>query len=430
MTLLLKKALALPEEPGVYVMKDAGGKEIYVGKAKNLKRRVSSYFRPTPHETKTVALVENVRDFDYAVMPSEIEALLLESRLIKDLQPKYNLMLKYNEIYPYIEITWGEDFPRVFVTRRKDHEQSRYFGPFVGAGDLRASLNQLQKIFQFRLCKKELTPAGIAKRRERGCLNYHIGRCAGVCRGLLDRKNYRQRLGGLCRFLNGEKKDLLDDLQRELQTAAKNLQFENAAGLRDLIAGLRALNEYPVIDETLAPPAPILDLPRGLAKLAEILRLDAAPRVIEGFDIANLQGGETVGSLVNFVDGQPNKDGYRRFKIKTVEGQNDFACLQEVIARRYGGGLMKTLPLPDIVLIDGGKGQLNAVAETFSALAVAPKVLLSLAKREELIFRQGGEPLRLAKRNPALRLLMHIRDEAHRFAQHYHHILRRKAVLQ
>ncbi|MBP5231937.1 MAG: excinuclease ABC subunit UvrC [Planctomycetes bacterium] len=426
---LLRKALDLPEAPGVYVMKDAAGSDIYVGKAKILPRRVSSYFRPGPKPTKTAALVENIVDFDFAVVGSELEAFLLESRLIKDLQPKYNMMLKYNELYPYIEVTWDEEFPRVCVTRRKEHEKSRYFGPFVGVGDLRACLNQLQRLFQFRLCSKALTEAGIAKRRERGCLNYHIGRCAGACRGGISKDEYRRRVAGLCRFLSGQKKDLIADLQRELETAAKELRFEAAAQLRDLIAGLTNLNQYPVFDESLAPPAPVLDADKGVKTLQAVLGVDFLPRAIEGFDIANLQGKETVGSLVNFVDGQPFKEGYRRFRIKTVEGQNDFACLQEVIARRYGGELSEKMPMPDVVLIDGGQGQLNAVAETFSGLGVAPKALLSLAKKEELVFRQGrDEPYRLARRNPALRLLQYVRDEAHRFAQHYHHILRDKSL--
>jgi excinuclease ABC subunit C len=428
---LFEKAKSLPESPGVYVMKDAAGAEIYVGKAKSLRDRVCSYFRPSAHDTKTTALVENVADFDIAPVASELEAFLLENCLIKDLQPKYNMMLKNNELYPYIEVTWGEDFPRVVVNRRKDHEASRYFGPFVGAGDLRGCLNQLQRLFQFRLCAKNLTVAGIAKRRERGCLNYHIGRCAGVCRGAIDKETYRRRIAGVCRFLSGQKKDLLDDLRAELKTAAEKLQFEEAAALRDLIAGLENLNQYPLLDENLTPTAPILDLEKGLEKLAEIFQMAPAPRVIEGFDIANLQGRETVGSLVNFVDGQPNKDGYRRFRIKTVEGQDDFACLQEVIRRRYTpkeNGLASKMPMPDIVLIDGGKGQLSAVAEIFAAIKVTPRLLLSLAKKEELVFQfQRDEPIRMARRNPALRLLMRVRDEAHRFAQHYHHILRGKA---
>lgn len=426
---LLAKAKTLPTKSGVYVMKDATGTEIYVGKAKNLRARVSSYFRNGAHENKTLALIAQIADVDYAVTASEIEALLLESNLIKDLQPRYNLLLKHNELYPYLEVTWDEDFPRVLITRRKNNEHSRYFGPFVGVGDLRAALNQLQRLFQFRLCHKKL---GAEKmRRERGCLNYHISRCAGICRGAMNKDEYRQRIAGLCRFLSGQKKDLLADLQNELKDAVKNLHFETAAALRDLIGGLENLNQYPVFDETLTPSAPNINPAQGLQKLQTILQLDFLPRTIEGFDIANLQGKETVGSLVSFIDGLPLKNNYRRFRIKTVEGQNDFACLQEVIRRRYAGENLSKTPMPDIILIDGGVGQLNAVAETLREIKVTPRVLLSLAKKEELIYRDGvSSPIGLTKRNPALRLLMYVRDEAHRFAQHYHHILRNQVMFK
>jgi excinuclease ABC subunit C len=429
---LLEKAKTLPTTPGVYVMKDATGKEIYVGKAKSLRDRVSSYFRPTPHDSKTTALVENVVDFEIAPVPSELEAFLLENCLIKDLQPKYNLMLKSNELYPYIEVTWGEEFPRAFINRRQDNPHSRYFGPFVGATDLRACLHQLQRLFQFRPCQKNFTTAEIRRRPARPCLNYHLGRCAGICAGRIDKETYRRRLTDLCRFLSGQKIALLTSLRTEMQEAAAKLQFEEAAALRDLIRGLENLNQYPLVDENLAPTAPILELGKGNEKLAEIFHLSPPPKIIEGFDIANLQGQETVGALVNFIDGQPNKNHYRRFRIKTVAGQDDFACLAEIMRRRYSNSptsLAQSLPLPDIILIDGGKGQLHAVAAALDEIHVTPRLLLSLAKKEELIFqRDHAEPIRLARRNPALRLLMRVRDEAHRFAQHYHHILRGKAM--
>ncbi len=432
---LLEKAKALPESPGVYVMKDFRGVEIYVGKAKILRRRVLSYFQKTDQTTKTVALVENIDDFDYVVTDTELEAFLLESRLIKDLQPHYNIMLKHNDLYPFIEVTLGEDFPRVFITRRKDNPQSRYFGPFVGAGDLRAALGQLQRIFLYRACKRNIDADDKRLRFQRGCLNYHIGRCAGCCRGGITKEAYRKRISGLCRFLSGQKKDLIDELRRDMQEAAKKLQFEEAAALRNLIAALENLNEYPELDESLAPLAPTIEPEKGLQKLQGVLGLDFAPRTIEGIDIANLQGKETVGSLVNFVDGQPFKDGYRRYRIKTIDGQDDFACVQEVITRRYGRMAREGKPLPDILMIDGGKGQLSAASEALAALRtpegglVRPGILISLAKKEELIFREGStQEIRLNRRNEGLRLLMHVRDEAHRFAQHYHHILRRKAV--
>lgn len=426
---LIAKAKNLPKEPGVYIMKDSAGKEIYVGKAKNLPKRVISYFQKTDQTTKTIALVENIDDFDYVVTETELEALLLESRLIKDLQPKYNIMLKHNELYPYIEITLNEDFPRVFVTRQKSNEKSRYFGPFVGAGDLKACLNLLQRIFQFRICKKKLKANDKSTRQRRGCLNFHIGRCSGCCCGGINKEQYRKRISSLCRFLSGQKKDLIKELTKDMQRAAKDLNFEEAASLRDLVDSLENLNQYPDLDESLTPMAPVVEAEKGLEKLKEVLQLDFLPKYIEGIDIANLQGGETVGSLVSFLDGQPFKDGYRRYRIKTVEGQDDFGCINEVVTRRYGRMKEEGKDLPDLILIDGGIGQLNAALEGLEAVGAFPGLLISIAKKEELIYKQGSnKPIKMSKRNEALRILMHVRDEAHRFAQHYHHILRRKAV--
>lgn len=426
---LLEKARSLPDEPGVYIMKDSTGLEIYVGKAKSLKKRVSSYFRKSDHTIKTIALVENIDDFDYVVTGTELEAFLLESRMIKDLQPRYNIMLKHNDMYPFIEVTVQEDFPRVFITRRKDNPKSRYFGPFVGAGDLKAALNQLQRIFLFRACKREIKDGDKKMRNQRGCLNYHIKRCAGCCRGGISKEQYRKRISGLCRFLSGQKKDLIDELRGDMQKAASDLQFEEAAALRDIIQALENINQNPVLDESLAPMAPVIDYDKGLTKLREALGLDFTPKSIEGIDIANLSGKETVGSLVNFIDGLPFKDGYRRFRIKTIDGQDDFACINEVVGRRYGRIVREGGKMPDIIMIDGGKGQLSAAAAALDEIGARPGVLISLAKKEELVFKEGvSEPIRMSRRNEGLRLLMHVRDEAHRFAQHYHHILRKKAV--
>ena len=426
---LLEKARNLPRQPGVYIMKDISGTEIYVGKAKVLPQRVMSYFLKSDHTPKTIALVENIVDFEYIVTDTELEALLLESRLIKDLQPKYNIMLKHNELYPFIEITIDEDFPQVLVTRKKNHPKSRYFGPFVAAGDLKACISQLQRIFKFRACKRKIKADDPKAFRQRGCLNYHIGRCSGVCRGEVSKTEYRKRISGLIRFLSGQKKDLIEDLRKDMSEAANKYHYEEAGALRDLISALENLNQYPELDSSLAPMAPVIEVEKGLIRLQEALKLPLTPKTIEGIDIANLQGGETVGSLVKFVDGQPFKDGYRRFRIKTVDGQNDFECMNEVVTRRYGRIAREGGELPDIILIDGGKGQLHSASTALKQIGVHPKALISLAKREELIYREGhSEPLRLTRRNEGLRLLMHVRDESHRFAQHYHHILRRKAV--
>lgn len=425
---LLTQARALPDGPGVYIMKDAEGVEIYVGKAKSLRRRVSSYFQQRDDTPKTVALVEHIADFDYVETESEIEAFLFESRLIKDLQPKYNMMLKAGELYPYLEVTMGEEFPRVIITRTRDNPKSKYFGPYVSSTDLRASLSLLQRIFRFRACGKTLQ-SGKAARGQRACLNYHIGRCAGVCCATISKEEYRKRVNGLCRFLSGQKRELVEELRGEMEAAAAALQFEKAAWLRDLVESLAAINQQPALDEQLAPMAPNLDPEAGMAALREALALSEPPRHIEGIDIANLQGQETVGSLVYFLDCLPHKDGYRRFRIKDVPGQDDFASIAEVVRRRYGGVLKRGEPMPDLIMIDGGKGQLSAASAALREVGATPGVLVSLAKKEETLFREGDpEPVPIGKRNPGLKLLMAVRDEAHRFAQHYHHILRRKAM--
>jgi excinuclease ABC subunit C len=426
---LLARARELTEGPGVYIMRDSDGVEIYVGKAKNLRRRVASYFQKRDRHNKDLALVENIVDFEYVETDSELEAFLLESRLIKDFNPRYNVLLKDGDAYPFIEVAWGDDFPRVRTAWRRENPESRYFGPFVGAGDIKGALAALQRIFRFRSCQRAIDAGNPRHFRQRGCLNYHLHRCSGVCTGNVTREEYRKRVSGLCRFLSGQKKDLIEDLRKEMEAAAKELRFEDAARLRDLVDSLMALNEHPGLDESLAPLNPQTEPEKGLEALKEALGLDDLPRRIEGIDIANLMGKEVVGSLVSFLDGQPLKDGYRRYRIKTVDGQDDFASIAEVVRRRYGRMVEEGAPLPDIILIDGGKGQLGAAAQAMAEAGARPKVLMSLAKQEETPFLAGrSEPLPLSKRNAGLKLLMHVRDESHRFAQHYHHILRRKAM--
>ncbi|MBN2713397.1 MAG: excinuclease ABC subunit UvrC [Planctomycetes bacterium] len=426
---LLAKAKSLPHDPGVYIMKDEKGTEIYVGKAKSLRKRVSSYFLSKDRLPKEAAMIENVVDFDYIVTDSEVEALLLESRLIKDFQPRYNMMLKNNEQYPMIEVTMGEDFPRIISTRRKDNPKSKYFGPFISGTDVKICLAVLQRIFKFRTCSRKIDAADKRRKYQRGCLNFHIGRCAGACCDKISKEEYRKRINSACRFLSGQKKDLIADLRKEMDEASANLQFESAAAIRDMVDAIETVNAQPEMDESLMPAVPVFDPEKGLEALQEALGLPKRPSRIEGIDIANLQGKETVGSLVYFVDGVPFKDGYRRFKIKTVEGQDDFSSISEVVGRRYGRLVKEGKELPDIILIDGGKGQLGAAAQALAAVGAKPMALMSLAKKEETPYVYGlPEPLNLSRRNPGLKLLMYVRDESHRFAQHYHHILRRKAM--
>ena len=428
---LLAKARILPQEPGCYVMKDHLGTEIYVGKAKNLRRRVTSYFQDKDRQAKEQALIGNICDFDFIVVDSEIEALLLESRLIKDLQPRYNVLLKHNEMYPYVEITMGEDFPRVLVTRQQRQNKSRYFGPFTSATELRNCLNILGRVFRFRTCAKNISAEDEKRRFVRPCLNFHIHRCTAPCADRVSKDEYRRQIRSLNLFFGGQKRDVIEETRQAMAEAARALHFEKAAELRDAIEALEAINTAPPLDEALAPVVPVIDPGAGVASLQEALGLANPPRRIEGIDIAHLQGQGTVGSLVTFVDGLPFKNGYRRYKIKTVEGIDDFASIGEVVQRRYSRMQAEGDELPDIILIDGGKGQLGRAAEALQAIGVTVPALMSLAKKEETPFvSTRPDPVPLSQRSAGLKLLMYIRDEAHRFAQHYHHILRTKALFE
>lgn len=433
MTELLETARALPAEPGCYIMKDKAGTEIYVGKAKNLRRRVASYFQQRDRPPKEEVLVGQIASFDYVVTESEVDALLLESRLIKDLRPKYNFMLRENQLYPYVEVTVKEDFPRLLVTRQQRQNGSRYFGPFQSAGEVRAVLNLLGRIFRFRTCNKSIRAADRKRRFQRPCLNHHLQRCSAPCAARISKAAYRKSITSLLLFFQGRKRRLIDDLRREMQGAAAAFRYERAAELRDCVQALESIHKHPGLEEDLNAAVPVIDPRQGLTALQKALGLAVPPRRIEGVDIANLQGQETVGALVTFVDALPFKDGYRRYRIKTVTGQDDYACIAEVVRRRVRGLRAAGSALPEVLLIDGGRGQVAAAAAALRAVGVegegdAP-VLLGLAKREEIPWRHGvAEPLPLSRRNAGLKLLMYVRDEAHRFAQHYHHILRRKAT--
>lgn len=428
---LLLKAKSLPTDPGCYVMKDHLGTEIYVGKAKNLRRRVTSYFLSRDRQAKEQALIENIIDFDFIVVESEVEALLLESRLIKDLQPKYNVLLKHNEMYPYAEVTMKDDFPRVLVTRQQRQNGSRYFGPFTSATELRNCLTILGRIFKFRTCAKKISVSDSKRRFQRPCLNFHINRCSAPCADRITKEEYRRQIRSLLLFLGGKKKEVIEDIRALMHVAARDLQFERAAELRDAIEALESINSAPDLDASLTPSVPVIDPQEGLASLQKALGLAEMPRRIEGIDIAHLQGQGTVGSLVTFLDALPFKEGYRRYRITSVEGIDDFASIAEVVRRRYGRLAREGRAMPDIILIDGGKGQIGRAAQTLREIGVTVPTLMSLAKKEETPYvSTSSDPVPLSHRSAGLKLLMYVRDEAHRFAQHYHHILRTKALFE
>lgn len=425
-----EKVKTFPTAPGVYLMKDALGRVIYVGKAVNLRSRASSYFgSQAAVDRRTADLVTEIADLDFIETDSEVDAVLLEARLIKDIQPKFNQELKDDKTFPYLQITTNEDFPRIEFTRTPASKGVKLYGPFTSAGQLRGTISVLQKIFKFRTCSLDIDEGDEKWRWFRPCLLASINQCTAPCNLRITQEDYKEDIRRLRMFLDGKKARLLKELHKEMQAASQELKFEKAARIRDEIKALESLNLRGNLDEHVQPEVFYIDPKKGLKGLKQIFGLDEQPRVIEGVDIAHLQGQETVASLVQFIDGLPFKHGYKRYKIRTVQGVDDFASMREVVSRRFRRLQAEGHAFPDILLIDGGKGQLNAVMETFRTIDIEPPFVLSLAKREEEVFLPGhSEPKRLSRHSFALRLLQYVRDESHRFAQAYHHTLRRKAT--
>jgi excinuclease ABC subunit C len=425
------KVREFPQKPGVYLLKDSAGRVIYVGKATNLRSRAGSYFsKQAAEEQRTAYWIQEICDADYIECDSEVDALLVESRLIKDTQPKHNKELKDDKTFPYLMITTREDFPRVEVTREPKDRGVKLYGPFASAGALRGAVQVLQRIFKFRTCSLDIEEDDERWQWFRPCLLASIQQCTAPCNLRISKQDYRRDIKHLQMFLEGKKAPLIRKMRGEMEQAAKRLEFEKAALLRDEIHMLETLDKRGELDTHVQPEVFFIDPKKGLAGLKKVLKLSDTPRTIEGVDIAHLGGDETVASLVQFIDGLPFKPGYRRFRIRGVEGVDDFRSIHEVVARRYQRLHDQGDVFPDLLLIDGGKGQLNAALAAFQERKIPPPVLLSLAKRDEEIFLPGeAEPLRLSRHAFALRLLQYVRDEAHRFAQHYHHILRRKRTL-
>ena len=537
---LLAQVALLPDKPGVYLMRDQVGKIIYVGKAINLKNRVRSYFQLRGQSPKTEALVARIQTFETIVTASEMEALILECNLIKKHRPRYNISLRDDKTYPFIKVTWNEEYPRVYATRRVEKDGAKYYGPYASAGAMHETLALLKRLFPLRSCR--------SMDARRPCLEFHINRCLAPCAGLVEVATYREMVQTVCLFLEGRSTDVEKDLKRRMLLASEEMKFELAARLRDQLAAVRQVTEKqnivtgagdqdvlglarlgsqtcvqvffvrsgkmvgrdrfmlsgggeaesegeilaafvkqyynessfvpreiltPVLlpetellsawlSERKAGAVHLLTPQRGtkrelvqlagenavealrqrserdaalegkrsaaLQELAEKLGLDTLPRRIECFDISHIQGAETVASMVVLTDGEPDKSEYRRFKLKTVEGSpDDFASMQEVTLRRYREAKE---PLPDLIVIDGGKGQLSSALEVIRGVGLAEIPVIGLAKEFEHIFRENiSEPLVLPRHSEALRLVQQIRDEAHRFAVSYHRKLRAKRNL-
>ncbi len=423
------KVRKFPQSPGVYLMKNIAGVVIYVGKATNLRSRAGSYFlKAASEEQRTAGWIREIADIDYMDCESEVDALLVESRLIKDIQPIHNKIQKDDKSFPYLQITTYEDFPRVEVTREPSSTGVKLYGPFASASSLRGAVQVLQRIFKFRTCSLDIDADDERWKWFRPCLLASIKQCTAPCNQRVDKQEYRKDIKKLQMFLAGNKNKLLKQLRNEMLEASKEMAFEKAAKLRDEIGMLESLDRRGELDTHAQPEVFHIDPKKGLTGLRKVLKLKETPRTIEGVDIAHLGGGETVASLVTFIDGLPFKPGYRRFKIKNVTGIDDYRSIHEVVLRRFKRLYDEQEAFPDILLIDGGKGQLSSAVAAFESLEIPPPTLLSLAKKNEEIYRPGeSEPIRLSRHAFSLRLLQYVRDEAHRFAQHYHHILRSKS---
>jgi excinuclease ABC subunit C len=548
----------LPTKPGVYLMKDAKGTVIYVGKAINLRSRVRSYFHASAEENRKIQhMVMNIDDIEFIVTASELEALILESNLIKRYKPKYNVRLKDDKRYPYIKVTWQMDFPKVLIVRRMEQDGGRYFGPFTASWAVQQTLQTLRRVFPYLTCNRHITGQD-----ERACLYYDIGLCLAPCIGAVDREQYRTMIDGLCRFLEGKSDEIVTDLEGKMEAAAQEWDFEQAAVFRDQLAAIQRVierqkivspaladqdviafarangeacvqvffirngrligREYFVLDGTAdetdteivasfvkqfydeaayVPPEillpheideaivvqewlrsrrgdkVVLEVPnqgqkrelvemaaenaaetlshlraqwltdeakqaQALAELQENLELATPPNRIECYDISTIQGTATTGSMVVFVKGVPHKSDYRRFKIRTVQGSDDFASMREMLRRRFQRASDKALKseaerapgskrtswdlMPDLLVVDGGKGQLNVALEVLDEFGLRDQVpVVGLAKREEEIFvPDQSDPIVLPRTSEGLFLMQRIRDEAHRFAITYHRQLR------
>ncbi len=436
-----EKVRGFPHTPGVYLMKDAAGRVIYVGKAKNLRSRAGSYFlKAAAEDPRTAKLVTEIRDIDYLDAESEIDALLMEARLIKDILPKFNRDLRDDKTFPYLEIFTHEDYPRVRFTREPKPRGTKLYGPFANPRGLRGAIQVLQKIFKFRTCTLDIDADDRRWQWFRPCLLHSIAQCTAPCNLRISKEDYRKDIRRLQRILEGGKKALLAEMGAEMAAAAKELRFEEAARLRDEIEMIQSLDDRGELETHVQPEVFPIDPKRGLSGLQKVLHLANRPRTIEGIDIAHLAGAETVASVVQFIDGLPFKPGYRRMKIQGMAGPDDVASIHQAVLRRLQHIAAEGETPPDILLIDGGRGQLNAALAALSPLPLGEgqgvranaqrPVVISLAKREELVYTpDADEPLHLSRHSYALRLLQYVRDEAHRFAQHYHHLLRRKSQL-
>jgi excinuclease ABC subunit C len=451
----------VPHQPGVYVMRDRLDRVIYVGKARDLRKRLANYFTPSrarQADRKTRSLIESIWSFEWHTVRSEPEALLFEGRLIKEFRPKYNVSFCDDKRFLLVRVHLDDPFPRFQLTRLRKEDGARYFGPFAHSGALRATLNAMKKRFGLRSCR----PVEPTERDYRHCLDHVIKNCSAPCVGKISQEDYRARVEAACEFLEGQSREMTQAVEKEMQAAAAALDFEKAAQLRDLLEDLRKTTR-PMTRFTRKSLPTTIDPEQDLIALQDALRLERRPLVMECFDISNITSTHIVASMVRFKRGVPDRAGYRRYRIRTVRGQDDFASMAEVVRRRYArvlresaaegaveeietqenplealrrwegqaDGPPENLPvrLPDLIVVDGGRGQLSSACRELQRLGLGGMDIIGLAKEFEEIYRPGRPlPLRLPEDSGALRLLQRLRDEAHRFANGYHSLLLKKRM--
>ena len=406
---IYKKSGSLPDAYGVYLLKDGNGRIVYVGKSNSIKKRVASHLRSK--------LSEKIRDIDYVLTNGELSALILEAKLIKKYKPKYNVSMRDDKQYPYLKLDPKEDYPRLALVRKTEKDGAKYFGPFLG-GTARQIMGLVSKIFSLRACSSK-----VFKKRRQPCLNYYMKRCSSPCSGKISRAKYREKTRSVIEFFDKGVEPFLDNLKEKMNKASMDENFELAAGIRDKIYRI----ERSFVGRSLPAASSKNDM-KALEDLKNRLGLSDLPLRIEAFDISNTGHSETVGAMAVFYKGRPYKEHYRRFKIRTKDLPNDTAAIYETVFRRYGRSLSKKLPLPDLIVIDGGKGQLGAAVSAIKDVNAAAVPVISLAKKNEEIYTDKERlPIILPMDSAALLLLRSLRDEVHRFAVTFHRLRRKRS---
>jgi excinuclease ABC subunit C len=416
----------ITQKPGVYVFRDQFKTVIYVGKAKNLRKRFSTYFQASRLKTadaKLRSLINSIQFYETFPVKTESEALLLESRFIKQYAPKYNILMRDDKRFLLIKILIDDPYPRLMLTRLRKDDRGLYFGPFPKAGVLRETADFLTKYFNLRSC----TPRLPDKKDFQHCHSSVLANCSAPCNGDVTKEEYHNQINSLIEVMNGKTTDIIADLTDEMKIYSDAGRYEKAAVCRDIVDNIKSLFmpqrtfSSKVIAHSHGKDS-VLDLQKHL-------KLDKPPLVIECFDNSNFQGSNAVASMVQFKDGKPNSAGYRHFKIKTVDGIDDFASMKEIVQRRYSRLLKESSPMPDMILIDGGKGQLSSAYQSLKDLGLNEIPVFGLAKKYEILYKPGdSQGLILPIDSKALKMLQHLRDEAHRFAITFHRKLRNKRI--